>query len=173
MLLLSAIRADFLSALFLIRQLPLAEKGRTGSDLADETYDPDLLTLQSTFKRQRVGYTSTGVYDEELIDQGVFDNRSSLNRWEADEVGDRSMASSESSGNVNITFNRGQVTTTSNVGRLSPSDRALLQASGLVRASSSTPVLPTVVSRTNDDDNELQSGQGSVDGDQHDTESRD
>ena len=58
------------------------------------------------------------------------------------------------------------------LGRLSSSDRTLLQGSGLARASSPTLVVPTVVACTINEDNEQQSSQGSVDGDQHDTESR-
>ena len=83
-----------------------------------------------------------------------------------------SIASSESSGNVNVTFDRGQTTTGSNLVRLSSSDRAQLQGSGLARPNSPALVVPTVAARNNDEENEQQSSHGSVDGDQHDNDSR-
>ena len=107
-LLISAIRADFLSALLFLREWPMAPKGRTGSDLADELRDPNLSVLESTLKKQKVDYASAEDYDEDRINAGVIDTRSILNRWEGEGMGGQSLASSESSGNVNIAFNQGR-----------------------------------------------------------------
>ena len=56
----------------------MAAKGRTGSDLADELNDPNLVVLESTLKKQRVDYSSAEEYNEDEIGRGVFDNRSDI-----------------------------------------------------------------------------------------------